>query len=352
MNPKFHSLTIKDVRKETKDAVSISFEVPTELIQDFQFSAGQYLTLKTLIDKEEVRRSYSLCSSPNENEWRVAIKEIENGKFSRFANHSLKKGNVLEVMMPSGNFKLKTTKGCNKSYVLFAAGSGITPIFSILKTILSDENSDVTLFYGNKGFYSVIFREELEALKNKFLNRLRIVHLFSQESLGNKVQKGRIDKEKCDVLFESFLKNQSIDDVFICGPESMILGVTASLIEHGVEKEKIHFELFGVALKPKEKEIKTASIGTEVEIIIDGDSFKFDLDSNGISILDAAYKAGADLPFACKGGVCCTCKARTITGEIRMDVNYALSPEELAQGYILTCQSHPISKNVVISFDD
>lgn len=178
------------------------------------------------------------------------------------------------------------------------------------------------------------------------------MHLFSQESLGNKVQKGRIDKEKCDVLFESFLKNQSIDDVFICGPESMILGVTASLIEHGVEKEKIHFELFGVALKPKEKEIKTASIGTEVEIIIDGDSFKFDLDSNGISILDAAYNAGADLPFACKGGVCCTCKARTIKGEIRMDVNYALSPEELAQGYILTCQAHPTSKNVVISFDD
>ena len=352
MNLKFHPLTIKDIRKETKDAVSISFEIPNELIKDFQFSAGQYLTFKTLIDKEEVRRSYSLCSSPNENEWRVAIKEIANGKFSRFANHSLKKGSVLEVMMPSGNFKLTPTKDCRKSYVLFAAGSGITPIFSILKTILTEENSAVTLFYGNKGFYSVIFREELEALKNKYLNRLSIVHLFSQESPGNKIQKGRIDKEKCDVLFKAFLQNQSIDDVFICGPESMIEGVTSSLIKHGVEKEKIHFELFGVALKSKEKEIKTASFGTEVEIIIDGDSVKFHLDSKGKSILDAAHKAGADLPFACKGGVCSTCKARIVEGTIQMDANYALSPEEIAQGYILTCQSHPTSKNVVISFDD
>ncbi len=352
MTLKFHKLKIKDIRKETKNAVSIAFDVPNELCQDFQFYAGQYLTLRTSIDNEEIRRSYSLCSAPHENEWRVAVKEIGNGKFSRFANHTLKKGHELEVMAPSGNFKLTPDKNSTKSYVLFAAGSGITPIFSILKTILKVENSDVTLFYGNKGFSSVIFREELEALKNQFLDRLRIIHLFSQESLGNKIQKGRIDKEKCDSLFHAFLQNQAIDGVYICGPESMILGVTSSLVENGVEKEKIHFELFGVALKPKAKENKIISFGSEVEIIIDGDSVNFNLDSNGESILDAAFKAGADLPYACKGGVCCTCKAKIRDGSVRMDVNYALSAEELEKGYILTCQAHPTSKNIVISFDD
>lgn len=352
MNPKFYKLIIKDIRKETKDTVSIAFDVPNKLFEDFQFFAGQYLTLKAFIDNKEIRRSYSLCSAPHEIEWRVAVKEIENGKFSRFANHTLKKGHELEVMMPTGNFKLKTENNSTKSYVLFAAGSGITPIFSILKTILIEENSDVTLFYGNKGFSNVIFREELETLKNKFLDRLRIIHLFSQESIGNKIQKGRIDKDKCDSLFNAFLQNQDIDAVFICGPESMVLGVTTSLIEHGVEKEKIHFELFGVAIKPTIKENKIASFGSQVEIIIDGDSLSFDLDSNGESILDAAFNAGADLPFACKGGVCCTCKAKILKGSARMDVNYALSAEELEKGYILTCQAHPTDENVVISFDD
>jgi ring-1,2-phenylacetyl-CoA epoxidase subunit PaaE len=355
MTPKFHTLKVKDIKKETKETVSIAFEIPTDLQNDYQFYAGQYLTLKTNIDKEEVRRSYSLCSAPYEGEWRVAVKQIENGKFSTFANRQLKSGDLLDVMQPMGNFKLVPDANAKKNYVLYAAGSGITPIFSILKTILENEpQSTVTLFYGNKGFYGIIFREELEGWKNKYINRFRLVHIFSRESPGNKIQKGRIDKEKCNDLFQAFLKNERIDAAYICGPEQMILNVKGSLEENGVNSNAIHFELFGTQLKVEEKakdEVK-ASFSSKVEVILDGDSFDFNLDSNGLSILDAAQQAGADLPFACKGGVCCTCKAKVIEGSARMDVNYALTPEEVQNNYILTCQAHPTSEQIVVSFDD
>lgn len=356
MNPRFHVLTIKDIKKETKDAVSLSFSVPEELTADFQYESGQYLTLKTVINNEEIRRSYSLCSSPFENEWRVAVKQIENGVFSTHANKSLKIGNTLEVMTPTGNFKLVTTKEKKKSYVLYAAGSGITPIFSIAKTILEVEDGDVTLFYGNKGFNGVIFREELEALKNKYLNRIRIIHIFSRESPGNKIQKGRINKEKCTELYQAFLKNQLIDEVFICGPEEMILNVRESLVENGVDSNNIHFELFATNVKKEKTAEEIAnqapSFDSKVQIIIDGDVIDFDLDSNGKTILDAAQDAGADLPFACKGGVCCTCKAKVLEGTSIMDVNYALMPDEVENGYILTCQAHPTSEKLLVSFDD
>lgn len=356
MTPRFHVLTIKDIKKETKDAVSLSFFVPEELTADFQYESGQYLTLKTVINNEEIRRSYSLCSSPFENEWRVAVKQIENGVFSTHANKSLKIGNTLEVMTPTGNFKLVTTKENKKSYVLYAAGSGITPIFSIAKTILEVEEGDVTLFYGNKGFNGVIFREELEALKNKYLNRIRIIHIFSRESPGNKIQKGRINKEKCTELYQAFLKNQLIDEVFICGPEEMILNVRESLVENGVDSNNIHFELFATNVKKEKTAEEIAnqapSFDSKVQIIIDGDVIDFNLDSNGKTILDAAQDAGADLPFACKGGVCCTCKAKVLEGTSIMDVNYALMPDEVENGYILTCQAHPTSEKLLVSFDD
>ncbi|NBR14570.1 MAG: phenylacetic acid degradation protein [Flavobacteriales bacterium] len=355
MTPKFHNLTVKDIRKETRDTVSISFLIPEELELDYHFESGQYLTLKTSINNEEVRRSYSLCSSPFEKEWRVAVKQIENGVFSTYANKVLKIGDKLDVMTPAGNFKV-TTGTNKKSYVLFAAGSGITPVFSIAKTILEDENGDVTLFYGNKGFHGIIFREELEALKNKYLDRLRVIHIFSRESPGNKIQKGRINKEKCGDLYNAFLKNQNIDEVFICGPEDMILNIRESLIENGVESSKIHFELFATNIK-KEKKIEvigkeSPSFASKVQIIVDGDTIDFELDSNGLTILDAAQEAGADLPFACKGGVCCTCKAKILEGSAKMDVNYALMPDEVENGYILTCQAHPTSEKLLVSFDD
>jgi ring-1,2-phenylacetyl-CoA epoxidase subunit PaaE len=356
MTPKFHSLKINDIRKETEDTVSISFEVPSDLKQDYKFESGQYLTLKADINGEDVRRSYSLCSAPFENEWRVAVKQVHEGKFSTYANNVLTSDMMLDVMTPTGNFKLSTDSSNTNSYVLFAAGSGITPMMSIAKSALRDEpNSDVTLFYGNKGFGTIIFREEIEALKNQYMGRLRVIHILSRESLGNKIQKGRIDKAKTIELFDAFLKDVDISGAYICGPESMIMGVKEALSEKGVDTAKIHFELFTTpSTENKQVELPTNSpkIESNVKVIIDGDEIDIPLDSTGENILDAAQKAGGDLPFACKGGVCCTCKAKILEGSASMDVNYALEKDEVEAGYILTCQAHPTSDKLVVSFDE
>ncbi len=357
MTPRFHTLTVKDVRRETEESVSVSFEVPNELRNDYKFLAGQYLTLKAMIDNEDVRRSYSLCSAPFENEWRVAIKQVEYGKFSSFANKSLNIGDKLEVMTPAGNFALTSDVKHEKSYALFAAGSGVTPILSIAKEILKNEpQSNITFFYGNKGFNDVIFREELEDLKNIYLTRISVVHIFSRENLGNKLQKGRIDKQKVTALYDAFLKNSKIDEAFICGPEQMILDVKEALSEKGMNEKNIHFELFTTSsarvAKKEAEQANLPSFESKVEVILDDDSFEFELDSNGMTILDAAQKAGGDLPYACKGGVCCTCKAKVLEGSVRMVINYALTPDEVEAGYILTCQSHPTSEKVVVSFDE
>lgn len=356
MTPKFNLLKIKDLRKETDDCVSILFDIPESLKTEYAYKSGQYLTLRASINNEDVRRSYSLCSSPHENEWRVAVKQVENGVFSTHANRDLKIGDELQVMTPMGNFLVNPEFSTKKSYVLFAAGSGITPILSIAKTILKEEpRSDITLFYGNKGFSSIIFREELEALKSVHLSNFRIIHVLSRESLGNKIQKGRIDAEKCAQLYDAFLKNQSIDEVYSCGPESMILDVEKTLISKGIKKENIHFELFtsaGNTKKAEQKEVSEPSFDSSVSIILDGDTYDFNMSSQGKSILDAGYDAGADLPFACKGGVCCTCKAKILEGSASMDMNYALDKDEVERGYILTCQAHPTSDKLVVSFDD
>lgn len=355
MTPKFHSLTIKDIRQETDDTVSIAFEIPENLQNDYVFHAGQYLTLKASINGEDVRRSYSLCSAPEEKEWRVAVKKVDQGKFSTFANKQLKSGDVLEVMTPGGSFTLKVPKE-KRSLLLFAAGSGITPIISILKSALvGNKDSDVTLIYGNRGFSSIIFREEIEALKNKHMNRLRVLHVLSRENLGNHLQKGRINSEKIEEVYQTYLKDASIDDVFVCGPEEMIHAVKETMINKGVAREHIHFELF-TAPSVKDKAIElpknSPKIEANVTIILDGDEYELELDSTGQSILDAAHAVGADLPFACKGGVCCTCKARIIDGSASMDVNYSLEPDEVAAGYVLTCQAHPTSDSLIISFDE
>jgi ring-1,2-phenylacetyl-CoA epoxidase subunit PaaE len=357
MTPKFHTLTISDIRKETEDTVSVAFQIPAELKADYQFISGQYLTLKAIINGEDIRRSYSLCSAPHEGEWRVAIKQVENGKFSTFANNELKKGDQLEVMTPTGMFSCATDASHTRSVVLFASGSGITPILSIAKSVLKEEpNSYVTLFYGNKGFASIIFREVIEGLKNKYMDRLRVVHVLSRESLGNEIQKGRIDKNKAEDLFNAFLKDTETDAVYICGPEQMILGVKEAMINKGVAEKSVHFELFTTPGEAKKSETiqlpNEPTIASNVSVIIDGDTTDISLESNGESILDAAQKAGADVPFACKGGVCCTCKAKVMEGHARMDVNYALEKDEVEAGYILTCQAHPTSERLIVSFDE
>jgi ring-1,2-phenylacetyl-CoA epoxidase subunit PaaE len=353
--PTFHTLQISDICQETDDTVSIAFKIPQELVEDYNYSSGQYLTLKTIIEGEELRRSYSLCSAPHENEWRVAIKQVENGKFSTFANNVLKVGQFLDVMTPMGHFTAQIDPEKKKNYCLFSAGSGITPVFSIIKSILENEpDSDVTLFYGNKGFSSIIFREELEALKNLHMNRFRIIHILSRESLGNPLQKGRIDKEKITQLHKAFLKGIEIDHVYSCGPEEMIHAVKEIMLENGLDSKQIHFELFGTKTSSEvKKTIKIRQkLDAQVTIILDGDHIELDLDTNGDNLLDAAQKAGADLPFACKGGVCCTCKAKILEGTAMMDINYALEPEEVEAGYILTCQAHPTSERLIVSFDD
>jgi ring-1,2-phenylacetyl-CoA epoxidase subunit PaaE len=356
MTPKFHTLTITDIKKETKDTVSIAFDIPFDLKSDYQFQSGQYLTLRAIVEGEDIRRSYSLCSAPFENEWRVAVKSVTNGKFSNFANNELKKGQQIEVMTPTGHFKVEPNQANKKSYVLFASGSGVTPIISIAKTILQEEpDSDVTFFYGNKGITSIIFREEIEALKNKYMSNLRVVHILSRESLGNAIQKGRIDTKKLEELYTAFLQHTKIDDVFVCGPEDMIHAVKDCFLNHGLSEKQIHFELFTTAgAKNETKVIEPSenSFAANVKVIIDGDTLELNMESEGTTILDAAFNAGGDLPYACKGGVCCTCKAKILEGSARMDVNYALEPDEIEAGYILTCQAHPTSPTLTVSFDD
>ncbi len=334
----------------------MSFEVPTDIRELYQFIPGQYLTLKTAWNGEEVRRSYSICSSPSEGELRVAVKKVEGGKFSTLANEVLKIGDALDVMTPMGNFCVDLSDSNTKNYVAFAAGSGITPILSILKTVLKTEpNSQFTLFYGNRATDSILFRETIEGLKNEHLGRLSVHHILSREHTGSDLFTGRISAEKCEIFFNKILDVNEVDEFFICGPQEMNEEIRDLLLERGVERKKIHVELFTTGLakssQPKPEKRQTAGFEAQVQITLDSNTFHFPLLSSGDSILDGALKAGADLPFACKGGVCCTCRAKLTEGKVEMDVNYALEPDEVEAGYILTCQSHPISQRVVVDFD-
>lgn len=355
--PKFHTLTVKDIRRETGDCVSIAFDVPDGLREEYQFLAGQYLTLRTELNGEDLRRSYSICSSPLDGELRVAIKQIPGGKFSSFANAGLQPGQALQVMTPMGNFHTPLDPAKAKHYVAFAAGSGITPVISLLKTVLRAEpKSAFTLFYGNRTTDSIIFREELEGLKNTYLHRLTLHHILSREDQGSDLLSGRIDAAKCARIFSRLIDPADVDEYFLCGPETMIHSVREYLEAAGVERKHIHFELFTTGLSPEHRQ-KTAWAGAgaasraQVAIRLDGNTFRFEMDGGRDTILEAALRAGADLPFACKGGVCCTCRAKLLEGEAEMEVNYALEPDELEAGYILTCQAHPKSPEVFVDFD-
>lgn len=362
MSIHFHPLTVKEVRRETADCVSISFDIPEALKELFQYKQGQYISLRTYINSEEVRRSYSVCSSPLDNELRVAVKKVEHGVFSAYANEQLQQGDVLDAIPPMGKFFTPLDPTNRKQYVAFAAGSGITPVLSIIKTTLRTEpGSQFTLVYGNRNRHSIIFREELEALKNKFMDRFRIVYILSREKTDAPINAGHIDAEKCMTLCNKTINIQTTDAFFICGPETMMFTVKEQLEKLGVDKKSIHMELFttpGQQGKPIVKH-EAPTPGTVVEakprskitVRLDGVMFDFELGFEGDAILDAALKHGADLPYACKGGVCCTCRAKLVEGQVEMDLNYGLEPEELAKGYILTCQSHPKTDRVVVDFD-
>ncbi len=338
---------------ETADCVSIAFEVPGQLQKEFRFIQGQNVTIKT--DLDETRRSYSICSSPLDNELRVAVKKVPNGVFSTFATEKLKKGDTLDVLPPTGTFFTEVKSKNKKEYVFFAAGSGITPVISIIKTILKTETkSNVTLVYGNKNVSSIIFKEELEALKDKHLERFRIYHILSREKTDSDFNNGRIDIDKCNHL-SRLIDFNKVDDFFICGPEQMIFTVKDFLKGWGINSKKIHFELFTTPTREHTKIYtaveETSEEGSEISVTLDGRTFDFILDYNGNTILEAALAEGADAPFACKGGVCCTCKAKLLEGEVEMESNYGLDKSELKAGYILTCQSHPRTKRVVVDYD-
>ena len=353
----FYKLRVRKVNQETSQCVSVSFEVPAELEQAFAYRQGQYLTLRTHINGQEVRRNYSLCSSPLDNEWKVAIKKVDGGLFSTWANTELKAGMELEVMPPIGKFFTPLEPQQQKNYLAIAAGSGITPVLSIISTTLRTEpGSRFTLIYGNRNKGSIIFKEELEALKDKFIDRFRLIHILSRERTDAEILHGRITGEKMETLAAQLIDLSKVDECFLCGPEQMILEARQSLLTAGLSKEKIHVELFTSSASHKPIHRNDASESHKqpmaaITVKIDGIESSFALEYMGNSILDAALLQGADLPYACKGGVCCTCKAKLLEGKVDMDVVYGLEPDEIAAGYILTCQSHPRTPVVKVDYD-
>jgi ring-1,2-phenylacetyl-CoA epoxidase subunit PaaE len=357
MSIHFHPVKVKSVKKETADCVCVEFEIPASLKEAFAFKQGQSLTMRSIINNEEVRRTYSICSSPLDHCWQVAIKKVEGGLFSSFANDQLRAGDELELMPPVGKFYTDLHPENKKNYLAFAAGSGITPVISIIKTTLRTEpQSEFTLVFANRTRSSIIFFEELEGLKNKYVERFNLVNILSRERTDSQINYGRIDEAKL-IELKKLIDYDSIDEIFICGPEEMIFTVKHYFEKSGTDKRKVHFELFTTpgqqpSLFKKESVQQDSGPKSKVQIKVDGRSFDFELpQSSDTTILDAALKQGADLPFACKGGVCCTCKAKLIEGEVHMDVHWGLEEEEIREGYILTCQSHPKTEKVVVDFD-
>ena len=349
----FHPLKVKEVIKETQDCVSVSFIIPEDLQEAFLFQEGQNITIRKNIKGEDIRRSYSVCNAPYERELKVAVKKTPGGLFSSFANDELKAGDVLDIMPPTGRFNSKNAEG---NYLAIAAGSGITPVISIIKHILNTQlHSSFTLIYGNKSRSSIIFFEEIEALKNKFMQRFTCINILSRERTDVPINYGRINTDKLESL-QLLLDFKLFNDAYICGPEEMIFASAAFLEKAGMPETNIHFELFTTPGQ-KKNAFDVAEISADtgpkssITVKLDGRSFDFDLAYKSSNILDAALAQGADLPYACKGGVCCTCRAKLIEGQVHMDVNYALEDDEVKQGFILTCQSHPLSDSVIIDFD-
>ena len=360
MSTQFYPLQVKDLRKDTEDSVVVTFDVPDELADNFTFIPGQYITLNQQIADQEVRRSYSICAGLDDGQLRVAIKHVEGGVFSSWANEHLKAGDTLAVMPPNGDFYTSIDPQQSKNYLCICAGSGITPVLSIIKTVLSREPlSTVTLLYGNQRTATMMFRNELAFLKSAHMERFHWINIFSREPQEVDLLSGHLDNRKGGALNQRLINIRGFDEFFLCGPEAMISEVSRGLRGEGVAEENIHFELFAASAENARKAIERHHARaqeykgqvSEVSILSDGREYAFELSTDGENILDAGLRNGVDLPFSCKGGVCATCKARLIEGEVDMDLTQALRPEEIESGYILTCQSHPISNKVVVDFD-
>lgn len=356
---RFHSLEVTDIRRDTRDAVVVTLE-PTESDKSaFEFTQGQYLTFRRDFDGEELRRSYSICTGKDEGCLKVGIKRVEGGAFSTWANEELKVGDHLDVMPPMGRFFTELEPGKAKNYLGFAGGSGITPVLSIVKTVLAREpQSTFTLIYANRQTSSIMFREELEDLKNTYLGRFSVIHILETESQDIDLFTGRIDAEKMDLLFRLWVDAEGIDTAFICGPEPMMLTIAGSLRKHGLSDDQIRFELFASSQPGRAKaraasQAAAAGAGVcDVSVILDGSTRNFQMEKNGTSVLDAAIANSMDAPYSCKAGVCSTCRAKVLEGEVEMEVNHALEDYEVRAGYVLSCQCIPVSDKVVISYDE
>ncbi len=361
-NTNFYSLKIADVQPETDTAICVTLAVPAEHADKFKFIQGQFLTLRAMIDGDDVRRSYSICSGVNDGHMRVGIKRVKNGKFSNYANDTFKVGMSIDVMPPQGSFYTELNASAAKNYMCIAAGSGITPMISIIKSVLDTEpQSKVTLIYGNRRSNSVMFKDELNFIKNRYMSRFQWINIMNYEDQGADLLNGIIDNAKGYALQKAGLIDiKSVDEAFICGPEAMMSEVSRGFRMEGLTDGQIHYELFANSSADSQTMLEKAAKRKEefgedktslVTVIADGRSVKFDLATVGANILDAGMSNGMDLPYSCKAGVCSTCKCKLVKGEVDMDISHGLEKHEIEAGYILSCQAHPLSDEVVVDFD-
>ena len=350
----FHPLEVTDVRKTIRDAVVVTLKPANGA--DFDFIPGQYLTFRRDFDGTELRRSYSICAGKDDGVLQVGIKRVDGGAFSSWANETLEPGMTLDAMPPMGTFHTPLSPNAGKTYLGFAGGSGITPILSILKTVLAREpDSTFTLIYANRGVHTIMFREELEDLKNQFMGRFNVLHILESDAQDIDLFQGRIDEAKCAALFERWVDVRRVDTAFICGPEPMMLGITKSLKDHGLTDDQIKFELFKSAQTGRLAKRQTSKSGSnakpvQASVVIDGVERSFDMDRD-TSVLNAALENALEAPYACTAGVCSTCKCKVLEGEVEMIANHALEDYEVRAGYILSCQSFPVSDKLTVTYD-
>lgn len=360
MNFSFHPLRVRAIEPDTQDAVIVSFDVPEDLRDAFIFTQGQHLTLRTEIDGKDLRRSYSICSGVDDEALRIGVRKVHGGAFSNWIHANLHVGDTIQVMAPQGRFFVPLDPAESRHYVGIAAGSGITPILSILKTVLTREpRSTFTLIYGNRQLRSTMFKEEIEDLKNQFMSRLVLHYVFSGEHTDAELYQGRIDQEKIGAFLRTLVPASTIDHVFVCGPFQMNDDAEAALLAAGVPEDRIHIERFGVATKTEghvDAVVHEARPGdaevARIVIIRDGLHREIEFRKDQPSVLDCASAAGMEVPYSCTSGVCGTCRAKVLEGEVRMERNFALDKSEVEAGFVLTCQAHPLTERVVLSFDE
>jgi ring-1,2-phenylacetyl-CoA epoxidase subunit PaaE len=351
----FHPLTVASVEPLTADSVAVTFDVPDDLSEEFRFTAGQHLTVRAPEITGDVRRNYSICAPATRGPLRIGVKRVQDGVLSRYLTEQLRAGDVLDVMTPTGTFCPALDAGRARRYVAVAAGSGITPVLSILATALEVEpHSTAALLYVNRSSATIMFLEELEDLKNTYPDRFQLVHVLHEEASEVDLLSGRLDHDRLQRILQALIPVEDVDDWFLCGPLTLTDTVRRTLLASGVDAAHVHRELFhvgAVAPPPRPRTAGPARAGAAVTVLLDGRSTSFTLPRDGVSVLEATLAARPDAPFACKNGVCGTCRARVVEGEVEMDSNYALEPEELARGVVLTCQSHPVSERLTVDYD-